>query len=160
MLTNFFTRPLELNIGSYVYKFISTADFEFALIGRATVPSNKLSELFRYTKSDLKKESHAIGKIENKILEVLSQPVDGHNSIGRAVKEFDNHIFSHDHNWWNIFIALINKGDEYEPLLRIALFRYTQYLESRQELIKVLYINKGVPDNAKKPALKTRGALH
>lgn len=140
MLTTYFIKPLEMNIGGHQYRFCSVRDFEFALNGRNTVPPNKVIELFNYPNDRLKSEAHAINEVERMLIEILSRSIDSPRIIRRAMKEMDYNIFSNDHHWRSIFIALQDmNGDIGDTLIRLALYKYTQYLQSRLEIIITRY---------------------
>ena len=139
MLNKFFLRPLEITIGGQPYRFCSVTDFEFALQGRTTVPVNKILELRNYSREKLKSEAYAISDIEKKLMEILSNSIDSPNTLQRAMKDVDHQIFSQDHNWRQIFNSLQYGCVEIDALLRVALYKYTQYLHTRLEIIKMRY---------------------
>ncbi len=142
MLTKFFVKPLEIKVGEQTLKFCSVADFEFCMAGRSAVPSKKITEMVRFSTDQLKKEARAIKDIEKRFVSILSKSIEDPSSINRALRELDPVIFSQDHSWRNI-IAALNEGDEdFNPIRRVALVKYMQYLSSRQEIIKYLYSEK------------------
>ena len=140
MLTSYFLRPLEIKIGEKSHKFCSILDFEFSLNGRNTVPSNKIIELMNYPCERLRREARAISEIEKHLIEILSQSIDSPKTIKRAMKDFNYNAFSNDHSWRDIFNSLQDiSGDIGDTMLRVALYKYTQYLHSRLEIIKMRY---------------------
>ena len=140
MLNAYFIRPLELKMGEQNYKFCSVLDFEFALRGRTSVPSNKIIELLRRPREHLRVEAHAIKALETQLFEIMSRSIDSPKTIKRAMQELDLKVFSQDHNWRSIFIALQEvDGEAGDTLLRAALYKYSQYLTSRYEIIKTFY---------------------
>lgn len=142
MLNKFFSKPLELEIGDQTCKFCSTADFEFALGGRTSIPSRKISEMVRFTTEQLKKEARTIKEVEKRFVSILSRSIEEPDSINRALREMDPLIFSQDHGWRDIISSLNNGNEDFNPFRRIALVKYMQYLASRQEIIKYLYSDK------------------
>lgn len=142
MLNKFFSKPLELDIGEYTYKFSSTADFEFALSGRTAIPSRKITEMVKFTTEQLKKEARTIKEVEKRFVGILSRSIEEPDSINRALREMDPLIFSQDHGWRDIITALNNGNEDFNPFRRIALVKYMQYLASRQEIIKYMYSEK------------------
>lgn len=142
MLNKFFSKPLELEIGEHTYKFCSTADFEFALTGRTSIPARKISEMVRFTTEQLKKEARTIKEVEKRFVSILSRSIEEPDSINRALREMDPLIFSQDHGWRDIISSLNNGNEDFNPFRRIALVKYMQYLASRQEIIKYLYSEK------------------
>ena len=142
MLSNLFSKPLELQVGDQLLKFCSIADFEFCMNGRTSVPSKKITQMVKFTTQQLKKEARTIKDIEKMFVAILSHSIEDQNSINRALREIDTSVFSQDHGWRNIIGSLNEGGDEYNPFRRIALVKYMQYLSSRQEIIKYLYSEK------------------
>jgi hypothetical protein len=142
MLNNFFSKPLELQVGEQTLKFNSVGDFEFAVAGRVAVPSKKITGMVKFTPEQLQKEARTIKEIEKKFVAILSKSIEDTNSINRAIRELDPLIFSQDHGWRDI-ISSLNAGDEeFNPFRRVALVKYMQYLSARQEIIKYLYSEK------------------
>ena len=140
MLTSYFIRPLEINIKGNPYKFCSILDFEFSLQGRNTVPSNKIIELLNYTGERLRNEARAISEMEKHLVEILSRSIDNTKTIRRAMNDFNYNAFSNDHGWRDIFTSLQEvNGEVGDTMLRVALYKYTQYLHSRLEIIKMRY---------------------
>lgn len=142
MLNKFFSKPLELQVGEHSLKFSSVADFEFAVAGRISVPSKKITELVKFSPDQLQKEARTIKEIEKKFVGILSKSIEDTNSINRAIRELDPLIFSQDHSWRDIISALNEGEDEFNSFRRVALVKYMQYLSSRQEIIKYLYSEK------------------
>jgi len=142
MLSKLFPKPLELTVGDQVLKFCSIADFEYCMTGRTSVPSKKITQMVKFSVQQLKKEARTIKDIEKMFVAILSHSIEDQNSISRALRELDTTVFSQDHGWRNMVIALNEGGDEFNPFRRIALVKYMQYLSSRQEIIKYLYSEK------------------
>ncbi len=142
MLDKFFSKPLELQVGEHSLKFSSVADFEFAVAGRISVPSKKITDMVKFTPDQLQKEARTIKEIEKKFVAILSKSIEDTNSINRAIRELDPLIFSQDHSWRDIISGLNEGEDEFNPFRRVALVKYLQYLSSRQEIIKYLYSEK------------------
>jgi hypothetical protein len=142
MLNKFFTKPIELTIGEQNLTLNSLADFEFSLAGRTSVPSKKITGMVKFSLDELKNEARSIKDVERRFVSILSKSIEEPSSIGRALREIDAQIFSQDHNWRLIVSALRHGDDDLNEFRRIALVKYMQYLSSRQEIIKHLYLEK------------------
>ncbi len=142
MLNKFFAKPIEVNIGEQSLKFSSLADFEFALAGRTSVPSKKITGMVKFSLDELKKEAKTIKEIEKQFVSMLSKSIEEPESINRALREMDAQIFSQDHGWRSIIAALHSGDEQLNEFRRVALVKYMQYLSSRQEIIKYLYSEK------------------
>jgi FHA domain-containing protein len=142
MLNKFFAKPIEITVGEQTLKFSSLADFEFALAGRTSVPSKKITSMVKFSLDELKKEAKTIKEIEKQFVSMLSKSIEDPESINRALREMDAQIFSQDHGWRLIIAALHGGDEELNEFRRVALVKYMQYLSSRQEIIKYLYSEK------------------
>ena len=145
MLNKLFAKPMELTVGEQTISFLSIADFEFCMSGRTSVPTSKFTDLVKCSTKQLRKEAHTIKDIEKRFVVILSRSIENPSSISRSLKELDTSIFSQDHGWRNIIGALNDGGKEFNPIRRVALVKYMQYLSSRQNLIKYLYSEKKKP---------------
>lgn len=142
MLHNLFVTPLILSIANKSISFLSIEDFDFFISGRISVPSKKIIEMVRHSTEQLGKESLAIKKIEKRLITVLSHALEKPSSISRSLREIDTSVFSQDHDWREIIIALNNVGKEFDSFRNIVIVKYIQYLSSRQDIIKHLYSEK------------------
>ncbi len=142
MLNKFFAKPIEITVGEQTLKFSSLSDFEFALAGRTSVPSKKITNMVKFSTDELKKEAKTIKEIEKQFVSMLSKSIEEPESINRALREMDAQIFSQDHGWRSIITGLHSGDEELNEFRRVALVKYMQYLSSRQEIIKYLYSEK------------------
>lgn len=142
MLNKFFAKPIEITVGEQTLKFSSLSDFEFALAGRTSVPSKKITSMVKFSMDELKKEAKTIKEIEKKFVSMLSKSIEDPESINRALREMDAQIFSQDHGWRSIITGLHSGDEQLNEFRRVALVKYMQYLSSRQEIIKYLYSEK------------------
>ena len=143
MLDKFLSRPIVLKIGDRTVSFASLGDYEFFLSGRTSVPSAKIAEMFKYSTKQLQIEARTIKDIEKRFVDTLSSSIIGNkDNISQSLKELDSAVFSNDHDWRKIIVALNEGGAKYDPFRRITLTKYMQYLSSRQDIIKYIYSEK------------------
>jgi hypothetical protein len=147
MQNKIFKNSIELNINKKTIKFTSVADFVFAMEGRISPSSEKLSELFKMPVEELKKEVAKIEAINKSLFSVLSRIVEEPDCIMEAIKELDSSIFSKDHGWRDILIALNNSNEESNPLRVTALNKYMQYLSSIEDAIRHIRKTRNEPIN-------------
>ena len=133
---------LELEIDGEVYVFANPREFEFALAGRTSVPTSKFAALSRLTDDDLLREAEAIRAVEQRFEDALSGAIEDITTVGPVLRSMEPSIFSHDNGWRSIISALNDAGDVSETYKKIALVKYTQYLASRQEVVKTLFGNR------------------
>lgn len=143
MLDKLFSKPIELQVGDQTLKFSSIIDFEFALNGRTSLPSNKITDLVRFSAIQLKKEAHIIKEVEKNFVSILSKSIEEPESIDRSLREMDPLIFSQDHGWREIISGLNNSElEDLNEFKRMCIVKYMQYLSARQDIIKYLYSEK------------------
>ena len=107
---------------------------------------------------NLKREAKNIRAIEKRFDDILARSFEHPGEIGRLVREIDIQVFSNDYDWRNIFKALNQQSEECDDLRRIAVAKYTQYLRSRQDVIKQTYKVKSKDSGrAHEPASSSSG---
>ena len=142
MLTGFLSRPLRLQIGDKQLCFASVTDFEFALASRTEVPAAKVSELIRLSAEQLREEAARIRQVERHFIDVLARSIEEPGTIGGLLHELDNKLFSQDHQWRELFAALLNNDSRFDDFKRIALVKYVQYLAARQDVLRSIYVGR------------------
>jgi hypothetical protein len=142
MLNKLFSKPISLTIGGQNVNFSSVSEFEFSLAGRTEVPSRKITDLMQMSPDELKKEARNIKNIEKQFVDILSKAMEAPGNISQLLGSIDVKVFSQDHNWRDIMSSLRSKNGDYNEMRRIALVKYMQYLNARQELIKHTYSMK------------------
>lgn len=142
MLKNLFSKRLKLRLKDRVVSFSSVTDFEFGLASRTEVPAGKIAELVRQSPDALTDEASSIRLLERRFVDVLSRSMEEPDSISQLLKGIDLKLFSQDHEWRTIFTALVKLGTEFDEYKKLALIKYTQYLGSRQEVLKSIFENK------------------
>lgn len=139
MLNKLFTKPLTLTVGGQAITFDTLAEFEFCLAGRTEIPAKKMAALVALSPDELKLEASTIKAIEQQFVDILQRSIESPGSIANNIRDIDPHVFTQDHGWRDIMLALNEKGHDYDELRRVALVKYMQYLTSRQEVIKHTY---------------------
>jgi len=133
---------LELEIDGEAYVFASPRAFEFALTARTNLPTSKITALSRLTDDDLLREAEAIRAVEQRFEDALSGAIEDITTVGPVLKTLEPSIISHDNGWRSIICALNALDDVPEKYKKIALVKYTQYLVSRQQVVRTLYGNR------------------
>ena len=133
---------LRLEIDGEAYFFASPREFEFALAGRTNLPTSKIAALSRLADDDLLREAEAIRAVEQRFEDALSGALEDITTVSPMLKALEPSIISHDNGWRTIIAALNDVDDAPETYKKIALVKYTQYLVSRQEVVKTLYGNR------------------
>ena len=129
----------SLRIGEEMLEFSSPREFEFALAGRTSLPPDKVATLVDAPDETLLREAEGIRRIEQRLEDALSGVLEEATSIGGFMLELDMSVVSQDHDWRTIMMALNDAGPETEEYKRVALVKYIQYLNARQQVIRSIY---------------------
>lgn len=146
------TDVLELSIDGERYTFQHPREFEFALAGRTSLPAPKIAALSRLPDDELLREAEAIRAVEERFSEALSGALEDITTVGPKLRSMEPSIISQDNGWRSIITALNAVDGISESYKKIALVKYTQYLASRQEVVKSLYANRHQRDDADRQA--------
>lgn len=133
---------LALDVDGEIYTFQTPRDFEFALSGRTSLPSAKITALARLSDEELLREAEAIRRVEQRFADALSGSLEDITSVGPFLLGIDPSLISHDNSWRAIIGALNETEKPCEAYKKVALVKYMQYLTSRQEVVKNLYVNR------------------
>lgn len=133
---------LDITIDGETLVFHSPRDFEFALSGRASLPTSKIAALARLGDDELLREAEAIRAVEQRFADALSGALEDITNVGPLLKSMEPSIISQDHGWRSIIGALNDIECTPESYKKIALVKYMQYLASRQDVVKSLYANR------------------
>lgn len=133
---------LELIIDGEPHVFQSPREFEFALAGRTSLPTRKIAALSRLSDDGLLRETEAVRAVEQRFEDALSGALDDITIVGPVLRTMESSLISQDNSWRSIIEALNDVENVPETYKKIALVKYTQYLASRQEAVKILYANR------------------
>lgn len=133
---------LSLELDDKVVNFNGLAEFEFALSSRTEFPVRKVAHLVERPAEELEHVATQIRQVEKRFAEVLTQSLQRPGTIGALLREIEVKLFSQDHDWREIVQALNRRGPEFDDYRKIALVKYMQYLGSRQDVLRSIYMEK------------------
>ena len=134
--------PMPLELPTKTIAFNTPADFEFCLASKTDFPVLKIDELMARPAGELQRTAVQIRQVEKRFAEVLQQAIDAPDSIGELLRNLDIKLFSQDHCWREIMEALNFLSSEFDVYKKLALVKYMQYLASRQNVVKSIFLNK------------------
>lgn len=147
---------LRLELPERVVQFRSLREFGFALNGRTDFPARRMAELMRCRPADLEAAAAGIRDIEHHFARTLTRAMREPELMGEYFRELDLKLFSEDHGWRRIMEGLSRLSPEYDVYKHLALVRYMQYLRSRQEMLRRVFLAKERDaENAEPQALHT-----
>lgn len=144
-------QPLHLEVGERTITFTEPADFEFALESRTEVPAAKVAELTRMAPDALRDEAARIRKVERMFIDVLAHSLEETGNIDYLLRELEPTLFSSDHEWRALMVALAAQPVEFDDYKKIALVKYVQYMAAREDVLRSIYADKrsrGAPGEA------------
>ncbi len=142
MFARFFSKPLEITIEGKNLRFETIVDFDFALSSRTEVPTSKITELVHLSTEQLTSKATSVRQVEREFLDILSCSLKQPGSISTLLRSLDLKLFTQDHDWRDMMKALIRQPKRFDDHKQLALVKYTQYLASRQDVLKEVYAHK------------------
>lgn len=142
MLNRIFTNPIALIIDDQTVKFSSVQDFEFALVGRDSIPASKVCATMTTSPARLEDELNANRELQERLTSILAKSGGKPGALYAALKDLELAQFSRDHKWRDIMNALKNAPDKDNEFCHIALAKYIQYLKARNEVIAIFSTRK------------------
>ena len=137
--------PLVLELPTQTITFNSTEDFEFCLESRTDFPVRKVDELMPWSAAELRRTAIQIRQVEKRFAEVLQRAIDTPDAVSDLLHSLDIKLFSQDHCWRDIVDALNQLSPKFDAYKKLAIVKYMQYLASRQNIVKSIYLEKTSP---------------
>ncbi len=131
--------PLVLELDGERYCFATSREFEFALDGRTSLPPGKLQHLLGQPDDALRGEAEGIRAVEKTIGDAISGAIEDITSIGSFMQRLDPSLVSKDYNWRAIVAAVVALDAGFERYKKVALVKYLQYLDARQQLVRSVF---------------------
>lgn len=110
MLSRLLTKQIELKIDNKVISFSTIDDFEFSLNARTSISPDRVTGMISLSFDELNDELKSIGAAKFELNRLLSESPEISTGITMRLKSLDTTIFSKEHGWRDIFIAL-NSND-------------------------------------------------
>lgn len=148
---------LVLEINRRVVRFSDPVTFEFSLKPRTEFPAERVASLIEWPAEDLERMAAKIRTVEQRFAETIAASVERPQIIGALLRSLSLKLFSKDHGWREIIAELNRCDSEYDVYKKIALVKYTQYLRSRQKILRELYFERresGPVESSKPPVTR------
>ncbi len=139
---------LLLELPDRTIKFHSLAEFSFTLASRTDYPVVRMRALMKHTPEELEQTAQNIHDIEREFSDVIAKSAQAPHLIGELFAEFRIKLFSQDHEWRDIMDGLRRLSPEHNEYKRVALAKYMQYLRSRQQILKNVFMDKTRGDSS------------
>ncbi len=133
---------LELDLPDRTLRFRGITEFEFALSSKTEYPVGRVAELLPRSPADLRKVATHIRQVEKRFAEVLTDSMHEPGLVSELMREVGIKLFSKDHGWRDLIEGLNQCGPAYDEYKRLALVKYMQYLGSRQDVLRSIYLDK------------------
>ena len=123
-------------------KFRNLEDFSFSLASRTDFPATRMRAMMKHSPQELEQTAQNIHDIERQFSDVIAKSAAAPHLIGEFFADLRSKLFSQDHEWRDIMDGLRRLSPEYNEYKRVALVKYMQYLRSRQQILKNVFIDK------------------
>ena len=100
---------------------------------------------------ELKRLATNIRQVEKRFADVLAESLEDPGSISWLLRQLDAKLFSQDHGWRDLMTALTRVEGDYDDFKSLALVKYMQYLGSRQDVLRSIYLEKKYEREAAPP---------
>ncbi len=118
-------------------------EFEAQLTERTKVPAHKLEAYPKKTDVQILDEAEAVEEILKRFSQAVMASMDNPGYASDFLAELDLRSISRDHNWRRIFATIAAQEDSFEGHKRVALVKYSQYLNTRRKLLEYVRAQKG-----------------
>jgi len=122
--------------------FRSLAEFTFALASRTDFPVARMRAMMKHSPQELEQTAQNIHDIEREFSDVIAKSALQSHLIGEFFADIRIKLFSQDHEWRDIMDGLRRLSPEFDEYKRVALVKYMQYLRSRQQILKNVFMEK------------------
>ncbi len=133
---------LLLEMPDRTIKFCSIDEFTFALASRTDFPVTRMRALMKHSPEELEQTAQNIHDIERQFSDVVAKSAMIPALIGEFFADIRIKLFSLDHDWRDIMDGLRRLSPEFNEYKRVALVKYMQYLRSRQQILKNVFMEK------------------
>lgn len=127
-----------ITVDGAIFRFSSVDGFSAAIEGRTSIPTSLFKSLSELDGPALTVLAKSLKKEEKLLIDVLEQTLTVRGKLGSEINRIPLQSFREDHYWREIIISLneSNAGDHY---LQTAFVKYLQFLNSYQEVVRILY---------------------
>lgn len=144
-------KSVIITVDGAVFRFDSVDGFSAAIEGRTSIPTALFSSLSTLESAALTVLAKTLKSEEKLLIEVLERTLTSPGTLGREINRIPVDSFREDHFWREIIISL-NESEAGDSYLQTAFVKYLQFLNSYQEVVRLLYAispsSENFPTNA------------
>ena len=107
---------LKILIDEHKLHFASVDDFSFAIESRTSISAQQYEEILRAPRENLWRSAKTLKDNEKSLIGVLEASLKDPTSVKGSVQRLGIEIFRHEHQWREIFGALLRREDVDEYL--------------------------------------------
>lgn len=133
---------LLLELPDRCIKFRSLDEFTFSLASRTDFPVVRMRAMMKHSPQELEQTAQNIHDIERQFSDVIAKSAVQPHLIGEFFADLRIKLFSQDHDWRDIMDGLRRLSPDFDDYKRVALVKYMQYLRSRQQILKNVFMEK------------------
>jgi len=144
--------PLTLEIDGKRLRFDCPGDLDFALESRAQCPVRAVLALLARPAAELRDLAASVARTERRLAALQARVAAGAETFPGPLADVDPELFTEDHGWREVMVALGRAGVAYEDYRQAALARYLEYLRARRQALASLRRPPGAAPRAAPPA--------
>ena len=129
-------KPLRLRLHGRELVFRNCREFEFAICARAAVPAVRIGELLKRSGAELDVEADNLRSLALRLTGMVEDFEQRGLSISDTLSQTGIMMISKDHDWRQVFTALLDLPEQAQSYVATALRQYIRYLEARQDALK------------------------
>ena len=132
---------IVLTVDGAIFRFDNVDDFSAAIEGRTAIPTSLYNSLAQYTADELTLLAETLKQEEKKLIELLERALTSPDVLAIEINRIPLNSLRSDHYWRDIIVSLSDL-DADESFLQTAIVKYLQFLNSYQEVVRLLYALK------------------
>lgn len=135
-LSSLTERPLRLRLQGRDLIFRNCREFEFSIGARTAVPAIRIGELLQRSGAELDVEADNLRSLAMRLTGMVEDFEQRGLSISDTLGQTGIMMISKDHDWRQVFTALLDVPDQLQTYVATALRQYIRYLQARQDALK------------------------
>ncbi|MGR8948465.1 MAG: FHA domain-containing protein [Gammaproteobacteria bacterium] len=132
-----------ITVDGAIFRYSSVDEFSAAIEGRTAIPTALYAELTQLNQDELTLLAQNLKHKEKQLIELLERALTSPNVLSTEINRIPLTAIRNEHFWREIIISLCDL-DADEVYLQTAILKYLQFLNSFQEIVRLLFaVNAG-----------------
>ena len=127
-----------ITVDGAVFRYGSVDEFSAAIEGRTAIPTSLYAEIARQNQDELTLLAQSLKQEEKRLIELLERALTSSGVLNIEINRIPLSALRNEHYWRDIIISLCDL-DADEVYLQTAVVKYLQFLNSYQEVVRLLF---------------------